>query len=73
MEPDVQEKTMPNQQPLITRDRDVLGGTRVFAGTRVPVDTLLEYLAAGQSLNDFLDDFPTVPQAQALAMLDEMN
>ncbi len=64
---------MPNQQMLITRDRDILGGTPVFTGTRVPVDTLLEYLAAGQSLNDFLDDFPTVNRAHALAVLDELK
>ena len=67
------EDVMPNQQPLITRDRDILGGAPVFAGTRVPVDTLLEYLAAGQSLNDFLDDFPTVQRAHALAVLDELK
>ncbi len=64
---------MPNQQLLITRDYDILGGTPVFAGTRVPVDTFLEYLAAGQSLDDFLDDFPTVERAQALAVLDELK
>ncbi len=64
---------MPNQPLLITRDRDILGGAAVFAGTRVPVDTLLEYLAAGQSLNDFLDDFPTVERLQALAVLDELK
>jgi uncharacterized protein (DUF433 family) len=64
---------MPYQQPLITRDSDVLGGTPVFAGTRVPVDSLFEYLAAGQSLNEFLDDFPTVPRAQAIAILDTLK
>ena len=64
---------MPNQPLLITRDHDILGGTPVFAGTRVPVDTVLEYLAAGQSLNAFLDDFPTVERAQTLVVLDELK
>jgi uncharacterized protein (DUF433 family) len=64
---------MASQHLLITRDRDILGGTPVFAGTRVPVDTLLEYLAADQSLNDFLDDFPTVEREHALAVLDELK
>jgi uncharacterized protein (DUF433 family) len=67
------EDAMPNRQMLITQDRDILGGTPAFAGTRVPVDTLLEYLAAGQSLNDFLADFPTVERAQGLAVLDELK
>jgi uncharacterized protein (DUF433 family) len=67
------EDTMAGQHLLITRDRDILGGTPVFAGTRVPVDTLLEYLAADQSLNDFLDDFPTVEREHALAVLDELK
>ncbi len=53
----------------ITRDRDVLGGTPVFAGTRVPVRTLLDYLRSGQSLDEFLDDFPTVSRTQAAAVL----
>lgn len=64
---------MTHPQPLITRDRDLLGGTPVFTGTRVPVNTLLEYLAADQSLNDFLDDFPSVPRAHALAVLAELT
>ena len=57
-------------QPLITRDPDILGGTPVFAGTRVPVQTLLDYLAAGDSLDTFLDDFPTVSRSHATAVLD---
>ena len=64
---------MPNTQSLVTRDRDILGGTPVFTGTRVPIDTLFDYLAADQSLNDFLEDFPTVPRAHALALLNELK
>jgi uncharacterized protein (DUF433 family) len=59
-----------NDQPLITRDPDILGGTPVFAGTRVPIQTLLDYLAAGDSLDVFLDDFPTVSRAHATTVLE---
>jgi uncharacterized protein (DUF433 family) len=57
-------------KPLVTRDRDILGGTPVFTGTRVPVQTLLDYLVAGDTLDAFLDDFPTVSRAHALAVLE---
>lgn len=57
-------------KPLVTRDKDILGGTPVFTGTRVPVQTLLDYLAAGDTLDAFLDDFPTVSRAHALAVLE---
>jgi uncharacterized protein (DUF433 family) len=55
----------------IERSPDVLGGTPVFAGTRVPVRTLIDYLEAGDSLKDFLEDFPTVTRQQAVALLDQ--
>lgn len=55
---------------LVTRDQDVLGGTPVFTGTRVPVQTLLDYLAEGDTLDVFLDDFPTVSRVHALAVLE---
>ena len=55
---------------LIEQNADLLGGTPVFAGTRVPVQTLLDYLTAGDSLDDFLDDFPTVTRGQATALLE---
>ncbi|MBI1187531.1 MAG: DUF433 domain-containing protein [Alphaproteobacteria bacterium] len=55
-------------QVLSTRP-DVMGGAPVFAGTRVPVQTLLDYLAAGESIDDFLEGFPTVTRAQVLAFL----
>jgi len=55
---------------LIHRDPDILGGTPVFAGTRVPVQTLLDYLEAGDSLNEFLDHFPSVSREHAVATLE---
>ena len=58
------------EHPLIVRDPEVLGGTPVFAGTRVPVQTLLDYLEAGHALDAFLDDFPTVRREQATALLE---
>lgn len=56
--------------PLITQDPDILGGTPVFAGTRVPVQTLLVYLEAGDPLDEFLEDFPSVTREQAVATLE---
>jgi uncharacterized protein (DUF433 family) len=58
------------QLPVIERDPEILGGTPVFVGTRVPVQTLLDYLAAGEALDTFLDDFPTVQRTQAVAVLE---
>lgn len=55
----------------VTADPDVLGGTPVFAGTRVPVRVLFEHLKAGDSLKVFLKDFPTVDRALAVAVLEE--
>ena len=54
---------------LICRDPEILGGTPVFSGTRVPVQTLLDYLAAGDSIDEFLEGFPTVTRAQVIAFL----
>lgn len=56
---------------IISASPDVMGGTTVFAGTRVPVQTLLDYLKAGESINDFLDGFPTVSREQVIALLEE--
>jgi uncharacterized protein (DUF433 family) len=55
--------------PVIQRSPDILSGTPVFAGTRVPVKTLIDYLEAGDRLEDFLQDFPTVTREQAAAAL----
>ncbi len=56
---------------MIQVDPEVLSGTPVFAGTRVPAEALLDYLERGQSLAEFLADFPTVTQDQAVAALEE--
>ena len=52
-------------------DPDILGGTPVFVGTRVPVQNLIDYLEHGRDLDTFLDDFPTVGRPQAIAVLEE--
>lgn len=61
---------MENHNSPIQRSADVLGGTPVFAGTRVPVKTLIDYLEAGDRIEDFLADFPTVTREQAIAALE---
>ena len=58
-------------EPVIVRDPEILSGTPVFAGTRVPVQNLIDYLAAGDDLNEFLADFPTVSREQAQAFLEQ--
>jgi uncharacterized protein (DUF433 family) len=58
---------------IITIDKEVLGGTPVFSGTRVPVESLFDHLEAGVPLDEFLDDFPTVSKEQAIALLDVAN
>ncbi|HVA48932.1 MAG TPA: DUF433 domain-containing protein [Pirellulales bacterium] len=60
---------MHMDQPIITSSPDILSGAPVFAGTRVPVHTLVEYLAAGDSIDDFLDGFPSVSRDQVIAFL----
>ena len=57
-------------QPIVSRDPAVMGGTAVFSGTRVPVQTLLDHLEAGESIDDFLAGFPTVTRAQVIAFLE---
>ncbi len=56
--------------PVIHRDPDILGGTPVFVGTRVPMKTLLDYLEAGDPLDEFLEHFPSVKREQAIASLE---
>jgi uncharacterized protein (DUF433 family) len=58
-------------QPVITRSPDVMGGTPVFVGTRVPVQTLLDYLEAGDSIRDFLAGFPTVSRELVIRFLQQ--
>ena len=61
---------MAVKEPLITTNPERLGGTPVFAGTRVPVQTLMDYLEGGDSLDDFLMDFPSVTREHAIAVLE---
>ena len=56
---------------VISSDPEVMGGTPVFRGTRVPVQTLLDYLEAGDSIDDFLEGFPTVKKSQVIEFLEE--
>jgi uncharacterized protein (DUF433 family) len=56
---------------IVHSDPDILGGTPVFVGTRVPVQTLLVYIESGETIEEFLDNFPTVAKAQAVAFLEE--
>ena len=56
---------------IISASPNVMSGTPVFASTRVPVQTLLDYLKAGESIDDFLDGFPTVTREQVIALLEE--
>ena len=62
---------MFSNSPVISASPEIMGGTLVFAGTRVPVQTLLDYLKAGESIDDFLDGFPTVTREQVIALLEE--
>jgi uncharacterized protein (DUF433 family) len=57
--------------PIVCRDPDVMGGTPVFCGTRVPVQTLLDYLEAGDSIDEFLEGFPTVTREQVITFLEQ--
>jgi uncharacterized protein (DUF433 family) len=59
---------MTNQ--VIQSDPEILGGTPIFAGTRVPVQNLIDYLEAGETLDTFLDAFPSVSREQAIAVLE---
>lgn len=60
-------------QELVTTDKEVLAGQPVFKGTRVPVESLFDYLEAGVSIDDFLEEFPSVDKEQAIAILDIAN
>lgn len=61
---------MPMKCPEITSDPEVLSGTAVFRGTRVPIQSLFQHLEAGDSLADFLEGFPSVTKAQAITVLE---
>jgi uncharacterized protein (DUF433 family) len=58
-------------EPIVTSSPDILSGMPVFAGTRVPVQTLIDYLEGGETIDDFLTGFPTVRREQVVAFLEE--
>ena len=58
---------------VVKIDPEIMSGTPCFAGTRVPARTLIDYLEGGDSLDDFLEDFPTVTREQAIALLEEAS
>ena len=60
---------MTMNSTVVHRDPDILGGTPVFIGTRVPIRNLFDYLEGGDSLDEFLEDFPSVTRDQAVAAL----
>ena len=70
------EANMATEAPhpsVIVRDPEILSGMPVFAGTRVPAKNLIDYLEHGRSLDEFLDDFPTVRREQVIAALEEVK
>jgi len=58
-------------EPIVTSSLEILSGTPVFAGTRVPVQVLIDYLEGGETIDDFLAGFPTVSREQVVAFLEE--
>jgi uncharacterized protein (DUF433 family) len=61
------------EHPVIVRDPEIMSGTPVFAGSRVPVRALIDYISEGHSLDDFLDDFPSVTREHALELLEVLQ
>jgi uncharacterized protein (DUF433 family) len=59
------------KKPVVCRDPEVMGGAPVFCGTRVPVQTLLDYLEAGDSIDEFLEGFPSVTREQVVSFLED--
>lgn len=60
-------------QKVVSSDADILGGKPVFAGTRVPIRNFIDYLEYGKTINDFLEDFPTVTREQLTAFLEQAS
>jgi len=67
----MQSRIRPMAQPIVTSSPDILSGTLVFAGTRVPVQALIDYLEGGETIDGFLAGFPTVKRDQVVAFLEE--
>lgn len=59
------------KESVVTSAPDIMSGTPVFAGTRVPIQTLMDYLKGGESIDDFLEGFPTVSRQQVVTLLEE--
>ena len=59
-----------NLNDIVHSDPEIMGGTPVFVGTRVPLQNLIDYLEGGESIEDFLDAFPTVKRAQVIAVIE---
>ena len=68
----VQDRPM-QKESVVHSDPDILGGTPVFVGTRVPLQALIDYIEASHSLNEFLDDFPSVSRELATAVLESRS
>jgi uncharacterized protein (DUF433 family) len=66
-------QSMLKNSSIVSISSEVMGGALVFTGTRVPVETLFDYLKAGESVDDFLQGFPTVTKAQVVSLLDELG
>ena len=64
---------MPSVEQVVHSDPEILGGTPVFVGTRVPLRNLIDYFEHGHSLDEFLNDFPSVSKEQAIAALESAN
>jgi uncharacterized protein (DUF433 family) len=62
---------MPKITPIVSTSPDIMGGTPVFSDTRVPVQTLFDYLKEGELIDDFLDGFPTVTREQVIGLLEQ--
>ena len=58
---------------VVSVSSEIMSGTPVFSGTRVPIETFFDYLKAGDSINDFLDGFPSVSRSQVINLLEEMS
>lgn len=58
------------ENDIVTIDPEIMSGTPVFAGTRVPIKALFDYIETGETLEEFLDDFPSVKRSQAVLLLD---
>jgi uncharacterized protein (DUF433 family) len=62
---------MPSSKDVIVKDPQILGGTPVFRGTRVPLQAMFDYLEAGETLEEFLEGYPSVSREMAIVALEE--